>query len=235
MAATHARELLGEERRELILRWLAQEGKVRATDLAQRLGVSLDTVRRDLPSSPTPAAAPRARRRPAARIARARGFVERLPDDVAAKAAIAQAAVGLVRARRGRGALRRDDHARVRAPAAHGPRRDRRRHESRHRRRAGRASALTVDVVGGRLHPTARTVIGPEAVDALALVRPDVCVLTACSLHPYAGLTLRHPEEAAVVRAMIEGAGRVVSLTTAVKLGTTAPTSSPTPSGSTRW
>ena len=68
--------------------------------------------------------------------------------------------------------------------------------------------SLTVDVIGGRLHPQARTVVGPEAVDALRAVRPDVCVLTACSLHPVAGLTLRHREEAAVVRAMVEGAGR---------------------------
>jgi DeoR/GlpR family transcriptional regulator of sugar metabolism len=77
--------------------------------------------------------------------------------------------------------------------------------------------------VGGRLHPAARTVTGPEAVDALRLVRPDVCVLTACSLHPQAGMTLRHREEALVVRAMVEGAGRLVSLTTASKLGTAGP------------
>src|SRR4051812_50198246 len=49
MAATDTgRELLGEERRELILRWLGTEGTVRASDLALRLRVSLDTVRRDL-------------------------------------------------------------------------------------------------------------------------------------------------------------------------------------------
>ena len=82
---------------------------------------------------------------------------------------------------------------------------------------------LTVDVVGGRLHPAARTVIGPEAVDALRRVRPDVCVLSACSLHPQAGMTLRHREEALVVRAMVEGAGRMISLTTAGKLGSAGP------------
>ncbi|HEY7619381.1 MAG TPA: DeoR family transcriptional regulator, partial [Solirubrobacteraceae bacterium] len=48
VAADTTRELLGEERRELILRWLGTEGKVRASDLALRLRVSLDTVRRDL-------------------------------------------------------------------------------------------------------------------------------------------------------------------------------------------
>jgi DeoR/GlpR family transcriptional regulator of sugar metabolism len=54
-------------------------------------------------------------------------------------------------------------------------------------------------------------------------VRPDVCVLSACSLHPQAGVTLRHREEALVVRAMVEGAGRIVSLTTASKLGSAGP------------
>jgi DeoR/GlpR family transcriptional regulator of sugar metabolism len=218
------RELLGEERRELILRWLGTEGKVRASDAALRLRVSLDTVRRDLqeladagllrrvhggalpPGSPGPDS-----------------FVERLPDDTAAKAAVAQAAIGLIRpgdvvavsggtttlefARRlpddlDATVIVTNPHIAV-ALADH-PR-------------------LTVDVIGGRLHPAARTVTGPEAVDALRRVRPDVCVLTACSLHPQSGMTLRHREEALVVRAMVEGAGRLLSLTTASKLGTAGP------------
>jgi DeoR/GlpR family transcriptional regulator of sugar metabolism len=224
MAIDTGRELLGEERRERIVRWLGAEGKVRASDLALRLGVSLDTVRRDLqelagagalrrvhggalpPASPGPAA-----------------FADRVPADSAAKAAIARAAVGLVRtgevvalsggtttlafarclpdeleatvvATNPETAAALADHAR-----------------------------LTVDVVGGRLDPLARTVTGPEAVDALRLLRPDACVLSACALHPRAGLTLRHREEALVVRAMIEGAGRVISLATAAKLGTAGP------------
>jgi DeoR/GlpR family transcriptional regulator of sugar metabolism len=225
MATTETtRELLGEERRELILRWLATEGKVRASDLALRLRVSLDTVRRDLqeladagalrrvhggalpPASPGPDS-----------------FVERLPEDVTAKSAVAQAATGLVRAgevmvlsggtttlefaRR----LPDDLEATVIAtnPDIAVALADHR--------------GLTVDVVGGRLHPEARTVTGPEAVDALRCVRPDVCVLTACSLHPQAGMTLRHREEALVVRAMVENAGRLLSLTTASKLGSAGP------------
>jgi DeoR/GlpR family transcriptional regulator of sugar metabolism len=224
MVVDTARELLGEERRELIQRWLGTEGTVRASDLALRLRVSLDTVRRDLqeladagalrrvhggalpPASPGPDA-----------------FLDRLPDDAPAKAAVAQAAIGLVRpgevislsggtttlefARR----LPEDFEATmiatnpdVAVALADHPR-------------------LTVDVIGGRLHKDARTVTGPEAVDALRRVRPDVCVLTACSLHPRAGLTLRHREEALVVRAMVEGAGRLLSLTTATKLGTAGP------------
>jgi len=218
------RELLGEERREAILRRLESEGKVRAADLSADLGVSLDTIRRDLAEL---AAAGALRRVHGGALPPASpgpwSFKERLPDDAAAKAAIAAAAVALVRpgdvvalsggttilefARRLPDDLEATvvatspDIAVALADHAH----------------------LTVDVVGGRLHPQARTVTGPDAVAMLRTVRPDVCVLSACSLHPVAGLTMRYADEAAVVRAMVDGAARIVSLTTATKLGSAGP------------
>ena len=80
------RELLGEERREVILRRLNTEGKVRASELSDDLGVSLDTVRRDLAEL---AAAGALRRVHGGALPPASpgpmGFKERLPDDVAAK------------------------------------------------------------------------------------------------------------------------------------------------------
>ena len=48
-------------------------------------------------------------------------------------------------------------------------------------------------------------------------------MLSACALHPAAGLTLRHREEALVVRAMVQDAARIVSLTTATKVGSAGP------------
>jgi DeoR/GlpR family transcriptional regulator of sugar metabolism len=221
---TATRELLGAERREVILRRLQSDGKVRAARLSDELGVSLDTVRRDLAEL---AAAGALRRVHGGALPPASpgpsSFKERLPDDVAAKGAIAAAAVALIRsgdvvalsggttilelARR----LPDDLDATVVATSpdiavalADHPR-------------------LTVDVVGGRLHPQARTVTGPEAVDAVRAVRPDVCVLSACSLHPVAGMTLRHRDEATVVRAMVERSARVVSLVTAAKVGSAGP------------
>jgi DeoR/GlpR family transcriptional regulator of sugar metabolism len=221
---TATRELLGAERREVILRRLQTEGKVRAARLSAELDVSLDTVRRDLAEL---AAAGALRRVHGGALPPASpgpsSFTERLPDDTAAKAAIAAAAVRLIRpgdvvalsggttilelARRlpdGLEATVLATNPDIAVALADHPR-------------------LTVDVVGGRLHPQARTVTGPEAVDAVRAVRPDVCVLSACSLHPVAGMTLRHREEAAVVRAMVGGAARIVSLVTAAKLGSAGP------------
>jgi DeoR/GlpR family transcriptional regulator of sugar metabolism len=54
-------------------------------------------------------------------------------------------------------------------------------------------------------------------------VHPDVCVFSACTLHPALGVTLREREEAMVVRTMLEGSARKVSLSTAAKLGASGP------------
>jgi DeoR/GlpR family transcriptional regulator of sugar metabolism len=82
---------------------------------------------------------------------------------------------------------------------------------------------LEVVAIGGRVHPETRTVVGADEVAALHDIRADLCVLGVCSLHPDAGLTLRHREEALVERAMIEGSRRVATLTGAEKLGSAGP------------
>ena len=214
---------LGGARREAILAALRRDGRVHAAELARRFGVSLDTVRRDLQELADAGALRRVHGGALPASPGAVRFVDRRHDDVAAKSAIAAAAVALIRPGEvvalsgGTTVLELaqrlpDDLAAtvittspdIAVALADHP-------------------ALTVDLAGGRLHPDARTVTGPEAVDALRRVRPDVCVLSACSLDARAGLTLRHREEAEVVRAMVADSGRVLSLTTAAKLGSAGP------------
>jgi DeoR/GlpR family transcriptional regulator of sugar metabolism len=222
MSATESRALSGE-RRELLLRWLREDGRLRASEVADRLGVSLDTVRRDLqeladagalrrvhggalpPRSPGPA-----------------GFAERRSWEEPERVSVAEAGAGLLRPGEVialAGGTTIVEVARRLAPGFE-------------------ATALTtspdvaaalaehagliVDLAGGRLHPHARTVTGAAALDAMRAVRPHVCMLSACSLHPAAGLTLRFREEAEVVRLMLGQSERVVALLTASKLGTTA-------------
>src|SRR4051812_11914220 len=216
--------MLTAERRQAILERLTTDGKVVASELVGSLGVSEDTVRRDLREldsqgllrrvhggalPPTPVVNPR--------------FVERRKVDPAGKAAIGAAAAVLVEpddvmllsggttvlefARR----LPDDLHATV---LTTGP---------------DIASALAdhphlqVVMIGGRVQADTHTVIGPEAVDAVRGVRADLCVLGVCSLHPDAGLTQLEREEALVERAMISSSARVATLTGAEKLGFAGP------------
>jgi DeoR/GlpR family transcriptional regulator of sugar metabolism len=194
---------------------------VRAADLAARFGVSLDTVRRDLDELERDG---RLRRVHGGALALGapgpHTFAERMGRDVPAKAAIAEAATGLLRA--GEVVVLSGGSSVL---------------ELARRLPAGfegtfvvtspdialalvERPAVYVDVVGGRLDPGSRTVGGSDAVDALRAVRPDAAVLSSCAVHPEAGLTVRKRDEAAVVRAALAGAGRVIALATADKLGT---------------
>ncbi len=214
---------LAPERREAILRLLADEERLVASDLADRLGVSLDTVRRDLDElaahgalrrvhgGALPAAAPTPRR-----------FTERRDRDRSAKARLAERAAPLVR---GAGVVALAGGTTVLAVAE--------------RLEAGSSTVLTtapdvavalldregLDVVllGGRVDPVSRTVVGADAVAALAVVRPDVCVVGACALHAETGVTMREREEALVTRALLAAAGRVVVVATGDELGTAGP------------
>ncbi len=215
---------MASERREQILRVLAEEDRIVASELAPRLGVSLDTIRRDLDDLAEAGALRRVHGGALpAPVAVPRRFADRRERDRPAKAAIAERAVGLVRdaavlamgggttvlevARR----LPADASATVvtSAPDVAVALLDRER--------------LDVVVVGGRVDPASRTAVGAEAVAAVGAIRPDACVLGACALHAEAGLTVLDREEALVVGAMIAGAQRVVVVCTGDKLGTAGP------------
>ena len=216
--------MLTAERRQAILERLTTDGKVVASELVSRLGVSEDTVRRDLKEldsqglvrrvhggalPPPPTVNPR--------------FVERRKVDHAQKAAIGAAAATLVGpddvvllsggttvlefARR----LPDDLHATV---LTTGP--DVAVMLAEH-------PGLDVVMIGGKVQADTHTVIGPEAVDAIRAVRADLCVLGVCSLHPEAGLTQLAREEALVERTMIAASARVATLTGADKLGFAGP------------
>jgi DeoR/GlpR family transcriptional regulator of sugar metabolism len=216
--------VLTAERRQFILDRLSTDGKVVASELVGRLGVSEDTVRRDLRELDAQGLVRRVHggALPPTPVVNL-GFVERRKVDPAGKAAIGAAAAALVRpgnvvlmsggttvlefARR----LPDDTAATI---LTTGP---------------DIAVALAdhpgveVVMIGGRVQPDTHTVIGPEAVDAVRAVRADLCVLGVCSLHPEAGLTQIDRDESLVERAMIASSARVATLTGADKLGFAGP------------
>ncbi len=212
--------MLKEERQGRILELLRAEGKLIATDLSVALGVSEDTVRRDLREL---AEAEKLRRVHGGALPRSavRGRHEvRRRQASAGKVAVARAAVGLVENGQvivmdgGTTALEVVRHLPVDLEATvvtHSP-----------TTAVALAEHPTVEVVviGGTLYKDNILAVGAETVEAYSRVNADLCLQGTWSIHSEVGISHPHYEEARVKRAMIESADRVVALASAEKLGT---------------
>jgi DeoR/GlpR family transcriptional regulator of sugar metabolism len=212
--------MLSAERHAAIVELLRQRGRVVANDLSAELGVSADTVRRDLreldesgllrrvhggalPRTGDVASfATRADRAPEAKMSIARRAAELIKDGQVVILDGGTTAVELARA------LRPNLRATIvttSPPAAVAL--------SEHR-------GVNVAVIGGTLRHHALVTVGAETVDALRMIRADVVMLGVCAVHPELGVTSDDLEEAHVKRAMIDGAAAVVALADHDKLGT---------------
>jgi DeoR/GlpR family transcriptional regulator of sugar metabolism len=212
--------MLTAERRQTILRRLERDGKVVAAELVTDLGVSEDTVRRDLRELSSQGLVQRVHGGALPPAAAGGSFAQRLEIAPAAKAALAEAALPLLEGARvivldggtstlelarrlppdRSGTVLTNSPPVASALAAH-PR-------------------LEVVLLGGRLLKDSQVAVGAAAVDALRRVRADACVLGICSVHPDLGVTTHDHDEADVKRAMVEASAEVIALATAEKLRT---------------
>ena len=78
-------------------------------------------------------------------------------------------------------------------------------------------------LAGGGWLPSPRIFVGDAALATVRAHRADIAFLGACALHPRAGLTAHEPQEAAIKRAMVDGAARRIVLSDATKLDAVAP------------
>jgi DeoR/GlpR family transcriptional regulator of sugar metabolism len=213
-------EMLKEERQLRVLEMLRVEGKLVATDLSEALGVSEDTVRRDLRELSEAGKLQRVHGGALPRSTVEMNYAARERQASAAKAAVARAAVKLIESGQvivmdgGSTALQ----VVQRLPAdleativTHSPR---------------IAVALAeypkveVVVVGGVLYKADLLTVGAETVKTFSSVNADVCMQGIWGLHPEIGITYPNYEEVHVKRAMMESANQVVALASAEKLGT---------------
>ena len=79
--------------------------------------------------------------------------------------------------------------------------------------------AIRLRLLPGRVRATTQAAVGAETVDALRRLRPDVAFLGTNGISESHGLSTPDPDEAAVKRAIVAGARRVVLLADADKLG----------------
>jgi DeoR/GlpR family transcriptional regulator of sugar metabolism len=215
--------MLTAERRQAILTRLERDGKVVASELVAALGVSEDTVRRDLRELAAHGLVQRVHGGALLPAPAAVTFAQRLAIAPEAKGHLAEAALPLLDGARvllldgGTTALElarrlpagRDVTVLTNSPPVAAE-------------LAAHPSAEVV-LIGGRLLKEAQVTVGAAAVDALRQVRADVCVLGICSLHPELGVTALDHDEAHVKRAMVAAAGDVIALATADKLRTASP------------
>ncbi len=215
--------MLREERHQHILETLRREGKIVATDLSVALDVSEDTIRRDLRELGEAGLLQRVHGGALPRSPATAGYAARQRQAPEAKHAIARAALQLLRpgqvivldggtttlqiARQipldFRGTAITNSPAIAMALAEH--------------------PQLETIVVGGRLAKYDLVMLGAATVEALHMVRADLCLLGICSVHPEVGLSVPDLEEAYVKRAMIAGAAEVAAVADSTKLGTAAP------------
>jgi DeoR/GlpR family transcriptional regulator of sugar metabolism len=215
--------MLTEERRQLILDRLRAEGTVSAADLSASLGVSPDTVRRDLRELSAAGSLRRVHGGALPATVGARPYAVRREQAPAAKAAIAEATVRLFRNDQ---VIVLDAGTTTLEVARHLP-------------ADLEATVITnsppiavalaehpnveVSVLGGMLDKNAYALVGAATVETLRSIRADVLVLGVCSLHPEVGITVLELEEAHVKRAMIANAADVVAVASAEKIGSAAP------------
>src|SRR2546421_12949733 len=215
--------MLTAERRRSIMQTLQREGKVHATELSKALQVSEDTIRRDLRELAAAGVLQRVHGGALPRSPAAASFTERQQQAPGAKAAIAQAAVRLIRQDQ---VIIFDGGTTLLQVAQRLPP-DLRATVITHSPPIALALAehpeVEVIVIGGKLYKHELIAVGVAVVEAFRNFRADLCFLGVGSVHPDIGISTSNLEEAYVKRAMIASSAEVVALTSAEKIVTAAP------------
>ncbi|MFH8711836.1 DeoR/GlpR family DNA-binding transcription regulator [Streptomyces zaomyceticus] len=212
--------MLAAERRDHLLDLLAREGKIVAKDVAAELGISEDSVRRDLRDLASEGLCQRVYGgalpvSPAVANYRARQSVA--PDG---KRKVAAVAAGLVRPG---GALILDGGTTALA-VVHALPRDLPCTVITHSPTIAAAlidhASAEIYLLGGRIFKHSAVACGAAAVEAAQNVSADLCFLGVTGVHPDAGLTTGDAEEAAMKRALAARAADTYVLASSEKIGT---------------
>ena len=215
------------ERRRLIERLILDDGRVSVLELADRFDVTTETVRRDLDrleatgmlrrvhggavapereSTAEPSIAQRQQRRGAAKTAIGRRAIEAIAPDFRGSVffdagTTTNAVAAQIAPRLSTSAIEVVTHSITLA----------------HSLAAVPNASLTV--IGGRVRGMTAAAVGADTVRAIEAIRPDVAFLGTNGVSADFGLSTPDPDEAAVKRAIVRSARRVVVVADADKLG----------------
>jgi DeoR/GlpR family transcriptional regulator of sugar metabolism len=212
--------MLAAQRRELLLDRLQRDQRLIAKDVAAELGVSEDSVRRDLRDLAAAGLCQRVYGGALPASPATADYATRRQVEVDSKRRVATAAAGLIKpgntvildggttALAVAQALPSDLQATV---VTHSP-----------TVAAALAGHPLVEIylLGGRLFKHSVVACGAAAVEAAQLVHADLFLLGVTGVHPDAGLTTGDADEAAMKRALARRAADTYVLASAEKIGT---------------
>ncbi|HMD90835.1 MAG TPA: DeoR/GlpR family DNA-binding transcription regulator [Anaerolineaceae bacterium] len=215
--------MLSAERRKLILNILKRDGRVVVPALSGELGVSIDTVRRDLRDLAAEGQLQRVHGGALPSSPASTSFTDRQRHLTPEKISIATKAAQMVE--NGMVIVMGGGITNVQT-AEHFPY-DLRATVITHNPHVAVALVdhpeVEVILVGGKVFKYTMVTVGAETVEAFRRIRADLCFLGVCSLHPEVGISNVHYDESQVQRALIDCAGEVVALASSEKLGTAGP------------
>ncbi|MES1938360.1 DeoR/GlpR family DNA-binding transcription regulator [Salinisphaera hydrothermalis] len=211
--------MLKATRQDALLRQLESAGSISAAEAAEHLGVSEDTVRRDLRELEAAGTLQRVHGGAIPRPAPPASYAQRARAAQPGKDSIAQRAAALACDGQllfldgGSTAL---NVARSLSPALHAT----------VVTNAPAVAALLIDhpgvtvyLAGGELNKDLGVTLGSDTTRFLGSFRADISFIGVCALDPDAGLTIPSPQELATKRLMISQSTLVVALADARKLG----------------
>ncbi|WP_372524254.1 DeoR/GlpR family DNA-binding transcription regulator [Piscinibacter sp.] len=215
--------MLTTQRKQFILGCLARDGQLIAKDISQQLGVSEDTIRRDLRELAHAGKLQRVHGGALPASAAAGDLALRQQIAPADKLALGRAGAAMVRPGQlvildgGTTALQVARHLPdgLRATIVT--------HSPTVAVELARHPQLEIIMLGGRLFRHSMVNVGAAAIEAAARLRADLYFMGVTGVHPKAGLSTGDYEEAAVKRALHERAAETVVLASHEKLGAASP------------
>ena len=215
--------MLTTSRKALLLERLKRDGQVSVTALAHELGLSEDTLRRDLRDLAAEGKLVRVHGGAVPASPTHQPMDVRADLHLATKAALARAAARLIRP----GMVVIVDGGTTHAHLAAALPRDLActivTHSPTVAASFGDHHVIEVVLIGGRLFRHSMVAMGPDTAVAFGRVTADLCLLGVTGVHPDLGLTTGDSAEAGLKRGIMESAGETVVLATPDKIGTSSP------------
>ncbi|NKI70014.1 DeoR family transcriptional regulator [Collimonas pratensis] len=215
--------MLTLQRKQYLLEILERDGQIVAKTLSEQLGLSEDTIRRDLRQLAQEGLLQRVHGGALPASPALAGFTERQQISADAKPAIGRAAAAMIQP--GQVVLIDGGTTAVQLVRQLAP--------------TLRATVVThspsiavelvshpyieVIMIGGHLFKHSIVAVGAAALEAIGRIRADLYFMGVCSLHPEAGISTGDFEEAGVKRALSDAAARTVVLASPEKLDTASP------------